>query len=75
MALPVEWVRRLKATGGLSHRVIRLDWSPDSPSLTVSALTIEELQRESVREEGSHTVTDSVIEGDGAQVVAETQVS
>ena len=76
VALPATWVRKLKATAGMSHRIIKVDWSPDSPSMTVSALTIEELQRESITaEEGNHAVADSIIESDSSQVVSDSQVS
>ena len=78
VALPFEWVRRLKATAGISHRVIRLDWSPDSPSMTVSALTIEELKGELLlAEQASQPFTDggSVGGSDSVQIAGNGQPS
>ena len=76
VALPFEWVRALKASSGISHRVIGLEWSIDDPEIKLRALTVEELSMKSIgAEEGNHAVTDSVIEGDSAQVVSDSQVS
>ena len=76
VALPYEWVRRLKATAGISHRVIGLEWSIEDPEIKLRALTVEELSMKSIgAEEGNHAVADSIIESDSSQVVADTQVS
>ena len=76
VALPAPWVKALRASERISHRIIGLEWSPDTPEIKLRALVIEELQRESITvEEGGHAVTDSVVEGDGAQVVSDSQVS
>ena len=75
VALPFEWVRTLKASGGLSHRVIGVEWDASSPEIKLRALTLEELQRESFRKETTHTVVHGFGVSDSNQVVAETQVS
>ena len=59
VALPYEWVRALKASGGLSHRVIGLEWSIDDPEIKLRALTMEELSMKSIgAEEGNQPFTD-----------------
>ena len=76
VALPATWVRTLKASSGLSHRVIGLEWSIDDPEIKLRALTLEELSMKSNgAEEGNHAVADSIIESDSSQVVSDSQVS
>lgn len=81
MTLPVEWVRRLKETAGVSHKVIGVEWSPASPEIRLRALAVEELERESVREEAGEPVSNGIVEGGSdlgihtSQVVADRQPS
>lgn len=76
VALPFEWVRALKASVGISHRVIGVEWDVSSPEIKLRALTMEELSMKSIgAEEGNHAVADSIIESDSSQVVGDSQVS
>ena len=75
MSLPFEWVRALKASSGISHRVIGVEWDSTSPEIKLRALTLEELQKESLRKESEKPVVYGFGVSSGGQVVADTQVS
>ena len=75
VALPFEWVRALKASVGISHRVIGVEWDSTSPELKMRALTLEELSRESLRKETTHTVVHGFGVSGSGQVVSDSQVS
>lgn len=75
VVLPIEWVRRLKETPGLSHRVIGVEWSPASPEIRLRALAVEELERGSVREEESEASMDSTVGVSGTDRVGEANIS
>ena len=75
VSLPYEWVRALKVSSGISHRIIGVEWDSASPEIKLRALALEELSRESLRKETTHTVVHGFGVGDGAQVVSDSQVS
>ena len=76
VALPFEWVRTLKASSGISHRMIGVEWDASSPEIKLRALTMEELSMKSIgADEGNHAVVHGFGVSGSSQVVSNSQVS